>query len=268
MKTLSSLLAVAAALALSTSASAHKPFLVPSSTVLSGVDEWITVDAAVSDDLFYFNHQPLNLDGLAIAAPDGSPIAPENATKGKVRNTFDVHLVSRGTYRIGTDASVVFANYELDGEKKRWRGTPAAFRTGLPAGAQNVEVSEGSNRVETWVTAGQPTTRFSTSGVGLALQPVTHPNDLIAGHAATFRMLLDGRPAANLKVIAVPGDSRYRDHQDEIETTTDADGRFSFKWPAAGLWWINAAVRDAHVTLPQAKERRASYAATLEVMPD
>ena len=131
-----------------------------------------------------------------------------------------------------------------------------------------VEVSEGSNRVETWVTAGKPTTRFSTIGVGLALQPVTHPNDLIAGHAATFRMLLDGRPAANLKVIAVPGDSRYRDHQDEIETTTDADGRFSFKWPAAGLWWINAAVRDAHVTLPEAKERRASYAATLEVMPD
>lgn len=261
-------LLAAALLSLSTAASAHKPFFVPSSTVLSNLDEWITVDAAVSDDLFFFNHQPLNLDSLAIVGPDGARVPADNTTKGKVRNTFDVHLVSRGTYRIGTDASFVLANYELNGEKKRWRGTAAAFATEMPAGAKNVEVSEGSNRVETFVTSGKPTALFKASGVGLELQPVTHPNDLIAGEAASFRMLLDGKPVSNLKVIAVPGETRYRDRQDEIETTTDADGRFSFKWPGAGLWWINAATKDNHTTLPQAKERRASYAATLEVMPN
>ena len=32
----------------------------PSSTV----DQWVTVDAAVSNDLFYFNHVPLRIEDL------------------------------------------------------------------------------------------------------------------------------------------------------------------------------------------------------------
>lgn len=263
--------AATAALALvaAQGAHAHKPFLVPSSTVLSGVDEWITIDAAVSDDLFYFNHQPLNVDGLTIIAPDGSSLKSENIVKGKVRDAFDVHLVSRGTYRITNDANVVVASYELNGEKKRWRGTGEAFATEVPANAQNLEVSQGSNRVETFVTSGKPTlAAFKPTGVGLELQPLKHPNDLISGEAANFRLLLDDKPATNVKVVAVPGAMRNRDSQGETATTTDADGRFSFKWPEAGMWWINAATRDSRTSLPQAKERRASYSATVEVMPN
>lgn len=37
------------------SAQAHNVWLLPSTTVLSK-SEWITVDAAVSNDLFFFNH--------------------------------------------------------------------------------------------------------------------------------------------------------------------------------------------------------------------
>ena len=81
-------------------------------------------------------------------------------------------------------------------------------------------------------------------------------------------LMEDGKPAANVKVVAVPGAMRYRDQQGEIATTTDADGRFAFKWPEAGMWWINAATRDTRTSLPEAKERRASYAATVEVMPN
>jgi len=259
----------ACALCFAAGAQAHRPFLVPSTTVLSGGEDWVTVDAAVSNDLFYFNHQPLNVDTLQIIAPDGSSLKPENLSKGKFRNTFDVHLVAAGTYRITAGASFVFANYELNGEKRRWRGTAATLATEIPKGAEKLEVTEGSNRVETFVTSGKPTvTAFKPTGTGLELQPVTQPTDLISGESATFRLLLDGKPAPNLKVIAVPGATRYRDRQDEIATTTDAEGRFTFKWPVAGLWWINASTRDEHVSIPQAKERRASYAATLEVMPN
>ena len=258
-----------ASLALVSNAAAHKPFLVPSTTVLSGADEWITIDAAVSDDLFFFNHQPLSLDGVAITGPDGTAIRPENVANGKVRNTFDVHVVSRGTYRITSDANFFFANYEVAGERKRWRGSAASFATEVPAGADKLEVTQNALRVETFVTSGRPTTTaFRLSGSGIELQPVTHPNDLVVGEAARFRLMLDGKPAANLKVTAMPGESRYRDRADEIATITDADGLFSFKWPVAGLWWINASTRDDRTTLPQAKERRANYAATLEVMPN
>ena len=60
--------------ALPMAASAHKAWLQPSQTVLAGNNPWITVDAAVSNDLFYFNHVPLRLDNVAVIAPDGSEV--------------------------------------------------------------------------------------------------------------------------------------------------------------------------------------------------
>ncbi len=250
-------------------ASAHRAFLVPSTTVLSGGDDWITVDAAVSNDLFYFNHQPLDVGTLAVIAPDGSTRKPENLAKGRFRNTFDVHLVAPGTYRITSGGTFLLASWEVGGERRRWRGAPEAFAAEVPANAQKLEVAQASTRVETFVTSGKPTVAaFEPTGSGLELQPVTHPNDLVAGEPATFRLILDGRPAAGVKVVAVPGAMRYRDRQEEIAATTDVDGRFSFRWPEPGLWWINAAIRDQRPTLPQAKERRANYSATVEVMPN
>ena len=100
MTTARKLFAIAIALALPLSAQAHKTWLLPSETVLSAEDPWITVDAAVSNDLFYFNHVPLRLESLAITGPDGSAVNAENNATGKYRSTFDVHLTTPGTYRI------------------------------------------------------------------------------------------------------------------------------------------------------------------------
>ena len=61
-----------ALLAAPVAANAHRQWLLPSATVLSGNDPWITVDAAVSNDLFYFDHMPMRLDAIAVIAPAGS----------------------------------------------------------------------------------------------------------------------------------------------------------------------------------------------------
>ena len=45
-------------------AQAHRVWMLPSATVLSGDDVWVTVDAAVSNDLFYFEHFPLQIANL------------------------------------------------------------------------------------------------------------------------------------------------------------------------------------------------------------
>src|SRR2546427_12711340 len=76
-------------------AQAHNLWLLPSTTVLSKA-EWITVDAAVSNDLFFFNHVPLGLDNLVVSAPDGSAVAPQNAHRGKLRSVFDLDLQQSG----------------------------------------------------------------------------------------------------------------------------------------------------------------------------
>lgn len=258
----------ALALLLPIAASAHKAFLVPSTTVLSdGDDAWVTVDAAVSNDLFYFNHHPLSLEQLAVTAPDGSKVAAENAAKGKFRSSFDLHLTGPGTYRVAVVNDGLMASYEdAKGEKKRARGRAGTLD--LPADAKNVQMTQVQNSVETFVTLGKPSDGvLKPRNHGLELVPVTHPNDLFAGEAASFRFLIDGKPAGGLKVSVIPGGTRYRDRQDEISATTDGDGRFSVTWPAPGLYWLNASLDGAQPTIKEAQMRRAGYTATLEVLP-
>lgn len=269
MKNLSKWAVLALAATLPIAASAHKVFLVPSTTVLSDpADAWVTFDAAVSNDLFYFNHHALDLDHLVVTGPDGKPVEAENKNTGKWRSTFDVHLTQPGTYRVAIENSGVFASYvDAKGEKKRWRGSVDKLGE-IPADAKDVEISESQSSVNTFVTLGKPSdTALKPSGHGLEFVPVTAPNDLYAGEAAKFRFLLDGKPAKDLKVTVIAGGTRYRDKQDEITATTDANGEFSVTWPAPGLYWLNASLDKQKPTIPKAKERRLGYVATLEVLP-
>ena len=261
-------LALALAATLPFSALAHKAWLQPSQTVIAGEDPWITVDAAVSNDLFYFNHVPLRTENLAITAPDGSKVDAQNSATGKFRTVFDVELKQQGTYRIAVVNSGLFGSWDVDGKPKRWRGTAATFATEVPKDAKNLQVSQSVSRVETFVTNGSPTeTAFKSTGEGLELVPVTHPNDLFAGEAAKFKMLKDGKPVAGLEFEITRGGTRYRNAQNEIKVTTDANGEFSVTWPEAGMYWLEATTQDDKTSLPQAKQRRLSYVATMEVLP-
>lgn len=265
------LIGIATALTLGlapTAASAHKAWLHPSATVFSDTGAWVTVDAAVSNDLFYFNRVPLRLDGLQVTAPDGSTVQPQNTASGKYRNVFDLQLEQEGTYKLAVLNQGMNAQYELNGEKKRWRGTPAAFKTEIPAAATDVKVSESIGRIETFATVGSPTTTvFKTVGSGIELVPVTHPNDLYAGETATFQLLVDGKPAEGLEIEVIPGGSRYRDQQDDIQLVSDAQGRFEVTWPQAGMYWLETTTSDNATTLADADQRRLSYVATFEVLP-
>ena len=254
-------------------ASAHRQWMLPSSTVLSGDDVWVTVDAAVSNDLFYFEHQPLRLDAVKAWAPDGTEATIENKATGRYRSTFDVHLTQKGTWRIASVSDSLMGSYDIGGKTERLpRGTTAAnLAERLPAGATNVKTAESNNRNEIFVTVGEPTTTlFKPTGKGIELVPVTHPNDLIAGETANFQFLLDGKPAAGLSVTVIPGGVRYRNDLGEVNLKTDAQGKVDVNWTEPGMYWVN-------VTTPQTEraegatgepplQRRASYVTTLEVL--
>lgn len=252
-------------------ASAHRQWMMPSSTVLSGDDVWVTVDAAVSNDLFYFEHQPLRLDAMKAWAPDGTEVMLENKSTGRYRSTFDVHLTQKGTYRIASVADMLMGTYDLNGKTERLpRGTTAQnLAERLPAGATNVQTAEANNRNEIFVTVGEPTTTlFKPTGKGIELVPVTHPNDLFAGEAATFQFLFDGKPAADLPVTVIPGGIRYRDQLGEMHLKTGADGKVEVTWPEPGMYWLNVTTPQAggEEGAPQPIARRASYVTTLEVL--
>lgn len=270
MTRLTRLLAAACAVALiPAAASAHRAWMLPSTTNVSGDDAWVTVDAAVSNDLFYFEHQPLRLDNVKAYAPDGSEAKIENASTGRYRSTFDVHLTQKGTYKIASSGGGIMGGYMLNGERKRLpRGVTAdTLAAAIPAGATDVKLSEGYNRNETFVTAGAPTTTvFKPTGKGLEFAPVTHPSDLVVGEPARFAFLLDGKPAANVKVDVVPGGIRYRDKVNEMQFTTDAKGEIAVTWPTPGFYWLSASASDEKASIPQASGRRFGYVTTLEVM--
>lgn len=260
-------LTAALTLALCLPASAHRVWMLPSSTVLSGGDSWVTFDAAVSNDLFVFEHVPMRLDGLAVTGPDGASVPHENAATGKFRSTFDLHMTKPGSYRAAIVNDGVTASYKLDGAQKRWRGKAENLAKELPAGAQEVKVMKVLQRTETFVTVGKPSNAaFAPGGNGLELRFETHPNNLTAGETARFTVLLDGAPAAGIPVEVVRGGSRYRDKSEEMKLTSGADGSVSVTWAQAGLYWFGVEHQDDKSGIEGAK-RRSVYNATFEVLP-
>ncbi|MGY0650578.1 DUF4198 domain-containing protein [Luteimonas sp. A537] len=286
-KTIAIALALAAVLPMS--ASAHKQWIIPSQAVVNGSDVWVTFDAAVSNQLFFPDHVPMRLDGITVTAPDGSSAELANGATGKYRSTFDVQLVQQGTYRIANAGSGMSARWDTAESlaakaKAEAEGKPATgpaarggflrsataedLATKVPKDAQNLQVTETVRRVETFVTNGAPNaTALVATGTGIELEPVTHPNDLFAGEEATFRILVDGKPAAGLEFEIVRGGTRYRNAQDDIAATTDAGGLLRVTWPEAGIYWLETGLQDDKASLPQATGRRLGYVATLEVLP-
>jgi len=266
MKKTLAFLSLAAVLAAPLSAQAHRAWLAPTSTVLSGNDAWVGFDAGMSNGVFIPDHAAMRLDNLVVTAPDGSRVAPENLMQAKYRSSFDVHLSQPGTYRIANVGGGLMASYTLNGEQKRWRGAAAEFPGAIPAGATNVQPVRTSSRTETFVTLGAPTEQvFQPTREGIELIPVTHPNDLAAGEAATFKLAIDGLPAQNVDVTIARGGIRYRNNPEEITVKTGADGSFTVTWPEAGLYWLNASVRTP--AQGDTVAANASYNATLEVLP-
>ncbi|WP_323814354.1 DUF4198 domain-containing protein [Cellvibrio sp. NN19] len=261
-------------LCLPLSAQAHRAWLLPSATVLSSDDAWVSIDAAVSNDIFHADHAPMRTEGVTVVGPDGKNVEVQNANTGKFRSTFDVQLAQKGTYKIGTASSGLMAMWETEnGERKMWpgrgeRANPADFDKMVPKNAKNLKVSQTSRRMETFITSGSPTDSvLKPSKQGLELVPVTHPNDLFAGEAAQFQFLIDGKPAAGVKVTVIPGGMRYRNDQASIELETDKKGNISVTWPQAGMYWLSANYRDDKAKKP-ATSRSGSYAATFEVLPE
>lgn len=278
------LLLAGAAIAAPQMAGAARPWMLPSETMFTGNgNEWLTVDAAISTDLFYFDHPGQNWEPV-VTAPDGSSKPVENRSIGKLRQTFDVPVTVKGTYKVAITNIMVMGGYMLNGERKMLpRGTtPATLAAAIPQGATDVQTAQAMTRIETFVTAGEPTRGvFTTTGKGLEMVPVTHPNDVAVGEPATFQFLLNGKPAAGLDVVAVPGGVRYRQDLKQIDGKTDAEGKVTLTWPEAGMYWVSVSAGgrrgpggegpggvpagEGAPRPPEPPQDRATYAMTVEV---
>ncbi|WP_419177448.1 DUF4198 domain-containing protein [Catenovulum agarivorans] len=252
---------------------AHRAWIKPSETVLSGEENYVTFDAAVSNTLFIPEYVAYRPNSIAAYAPNGNKLTLENVATGKYRSTFDLKLTQTGTYRIASASAGIRAMWRDDeGKRKMWppRGQSAqgeTFETAVPKNAKELRVSYSARRVETFVTLGEPSTEsLKPTNKGLELVPVTHPNDLYATESAEFIMLIDGSPAAGAEVEINRGSMRYRNQQQSINLTTDENGNFSVTWPKAGMYFIEVSYEDDKAQAPATK-RQGKYSATFEVLP-
>lgn len=260
------LIAAAAASLMVGAAHAHRAWILPSATVVSGDKVWVTLDGAVSNNLFFPDHRPMQVEAISITAPDGASVKPANATVGQYRTTFDLELKQKGTYRIAQANSGLNASYKEGAETKRWRGTMQEFVAQGIDKKPGVELTATSRRVETFVTNGAPTP-LKASGKGLELGGATHPNDLYSGEEATFIMTDNGKPVANVEVTIIQGGDRYRDEPGELKLKTGADGSLKVKLENAGMYWLEA--ESAGTTTMEGKtlKSQSTYVAVLEVLP-
>lgn len=249
-------------------ASAHRPWLLPSATLVDGKEPVVLVDGAVSENYFDFDHMPLRMDAVAITGPDGQAIALPAVLGSRYRNSFDLKMALPGTYRIALVNTTVIASYKAAGEVKRFRGSEEAFARDVPANAEGLAVNRQHTRIETFVSANQ-TSAVKPSGKGLELEPLTHPNDLHAGEQAKWRFTLDGKPLANFDFSLIAGGVKYRGVLGEVRLTTDATGTATFKLPDAGMYALNAAFPQPRDKAPDGNPpaNRYSYSATLEILP-
>jgi len=291
------ILLAAAAFLIAAPLQAHNAWIKPSTTTVAGESGWVTFDVAASTDVYNADHRPMGLNMIKAIAPDGSEAQIENGSTGQLRSTFDLHLTQQGTWRIGTESAGVTGSYKLDGQEYRVggrggpppgaQGGPGAVAGGAgrpggaapagptmvpggadfspPEGATDVKLTLTSNRNFAFVTLGMPS-EIRLAGSGLEMEPVTHPADLVAGEPATFRFLVDGKPAAGIEVEATPDGRRFRDEQGTITVTTNANGEANFDWPAAGLYWVHASFSDETSPRPGITGRRFQYTANVEVM--
>jgi hypothetical protein len=248
---------------------AHRHWLLPSTTVLSGVNQWISVEGAVSNDLFFPNHVAIPLALTIVTSPSGAEVPLQHAAEGKIRSSFEVLLEEQGTYRIRYRNQGLFARWTEDGEMKRWRGSKETFDASGVGKKPGVQLLETNGRVDTYVTCGTPDTHSLTiDNEGLELVFKTHPNDFYVGESAELQFLIDGQPVSGLEVSLIAGNDRFRDTVDEMKFTTNDSGLIEIKWPHAGRFWLSAdkdAAPSEYEGLPM--NRMTSYTVTLEVLP-
>lgn len=266
-------LALAALLPLA--ANAHMTWLLPNQSQANGKEPVVSIDAAVSEDLFIFE-RALKLETLRITAPDGSAVEAENRQSARHRESFDVKLVKDGTYRISHLTQALTGSYKQGGETKRFRSTPATFAKDVPADAEITSLIAMSNRQQTFVSKEEPgKLAFAPEGSGLELLPLGAVTDLSHGDSTKFRLLLDGKPLADATLRLLRDGNRYRYKIGEQTLKTDASGEFTIAWSEAGRYWLGVNHGDrpgpASSGAPQgtraAPLQRASLSATFEVLP-
>lgn len=213
-------------------AQAHSPYLRPNVFDATGRDH-VTVEASFTEDVFAAE-VVMRSDAFHIVGPNGDrPVG--QVTYLRDLAVFEADLPVDGTYRLSSGARTGRTAQMYQSADGVWKmvgeedGPP-------PPGAALVDV-QSITVADVYVTRGVPDdAALQPSGQGLELKPLTHPSDIVAGEDASFQLLMDGQPLAQVPVTVFREAGRWDGRKVEADLTTDAQGRFTVRVSDPGAY--------------------------------
>lgn len=210
-------------------AQAHSPYLLPNAFDLGDRDH-VTVEASFTER-FFTSDIVMKSDDFHAVAPDGSrvPLTPVYLRDLAV---LEVPTAQKGTFRITTGARI-----GRTAKAALVKGEWVFLQEGhaAPAGATAVDM-QSITRAEVYVTRGAPSAgALAPTGSGLEFHALTHPDEINAGEAARFEVLLDGKPVANQAIELHAADEAHHD-KPPPPVVSDAQGRFALRAAEPGVY--------------------------------
>lgn len=253
------------AVAISSQASAHSRWLLPSHyTLSSDKGEWIALDATASNEVFNAD-KALSIDPLSILTPSGKKNRPSSTYKAHRKSIADYFIKENGTYKITNNATAsYFSSYEVAGIRQRARVNKIALKTLAPSNATNLQTTYGFTRIETYVTMNNPTDNYGTDGKFLELLPKTHPSEIVENEQATFAFTYHGNAQAGVEVEIIRDGARYRNDPETIKRVTNNKGEITFTPKQAGRYLLIAEYQQDAIKTTLADKEHGGIFLTFE----
>ncbi|MCE2593218.1 DUF4198 domain-containing protein [Motilimonas cestriensis] len=251
-------------------AQAHPRWILPSHFNVSKSDgEWITFDVTASHGTFVMD-KPASAESASIILPTGQVLRPDHVSRGKRRSVFDFHFVETGTHKVTVNSEPVYYTRYKAGKRdtEKWLRADKVSRLQLlPSNARDISTTLSVSRVETYITVGKPSTEaFKLEGKYLELKPITHPADIVAGSPVTFQLYYQGQPKSGVKAEITRDGTLYRNSQEQIEVTSDEQGKVTFTPVNAGRYIFKARHEGPLEGNPLADESGATLHLTFEAV--
>ncbi|MCD9475256.1 DUF4198 domain-containing protein [Photobacterium phosphoreum] len=268
MKAFSLACAVIAGLAVSASANAHPRWVLPSHfTVSKEGGDWLSFDVTASHGTFIYD-KPASTETAEVIMPDGRAERPNFTIRGKRRAIFDFYFEEEGTHKIQINQTPEYFTQYKAGRRDtvKWIAANKVERDAvLPAKSRDVVTQVGYTRAETYVTVGKPSIKaMEITGKYLELLPITHPADIVEGEPVTFQFYFNGKPQAGVVAEVTREGTLYRNHQEQIDVVSDAEGKVSFTPATAGRYIMKANYRGEIANNPMVDTANVNVHITFE----
>lgn len=243
MNNMTKLTAAFGALALilcTASADAHVPFLKPNQFTVT--HNRLHVESAFTEYPFQADFA-MDSPHFSLLLPDGkqNPITPIAKTRAAVY--LEPVLPMEGTYRVSTGVRKGPAYHAVETkEGKLYFSNDMDRVSGVRTSMQYF------SRADVYLTKGTASYQPIPVNKGVEILPLSAPNDLVLGQEIRLRVLRDGKPAKNARVVNVHEGEHYAllrstdlydvENKREGHLYTNDAGELTFRPTQAGMYFL------------------------------